>query len=92
MTGGTRKPIAQVASSASEAKYVHRQCPHALILAGYSQGAMVMHQAELQLAAAHDTGVLGQITGTLLLGDGDRISHTDGCAEVETQVPGGRVS
>jgi hypothetical protein len=56
---------------------VHQQCPQALlILAGYSQGAMVMHQAELRLAAAHDDGVLGQIAGTLLLGDGDRVSHT----------------
>jgi hypothetical protein len=66
-----------ITNTISEAKYVRSQCPHALlILAGYSQGAMVMHQAERQLAAAHDTGVLGQITGTLLLGDGDRISHT----------------
>ena len=66
-----------IADTVSEAKYVHAQCPHALlILAGYSQGAMVMHQAELQLAAAHNTGVLGQIAGTLLLGDGDRVSGT----------------
>jgi hypothetical protein len=66
-----------ITSAVDEAKYVHAQCPHSLlILAGYSQGAMVMHQAELQLAAAHDTGVLAQIAGTLLLGDGDRVSHT----------------
>jgi hypothetical protein len=37
---------------------------------------MAMHQAELQLAASHDTGLLGQIAGTLLLGDGDRVKHT----------------
>jgi hypothetical protein len=66
-----------ISSAVSEAKYVHAQCPHALlILAGFSQGAMVMHQAELQLAAAHATGVLRQIAGTLLLADGDRVSNT----------------
>jgi hypothetical protein len=68
---------AGIASAVSEITYVHRECPHAvLILAGYSQGAMVMHQAELQLTAAHDTGVPGQIAGTLLLADGDRVSRT----------------
>lgn len=41
-------------------------------MAGYSQGAMVIHQAELQLdddqhASAHDA-----VVGTSLLGDGDR--------------------
>ena len=66
-----------ISDTVSEAEYVHQQCPNALlILAGYSQGAMVMHQAELQLAAANDVGVLGQIAGTLLLGDGDRVPDT----------------
>lgn len=66
-----------ISSAVSEAEYVHAHCPAALlILAGYSQGAMVMHQAELQLARDHKTGVLGAIAGTLLLGDGDRVSHT----------------
>jgi Cutinase len=66
-----------IANAVSEAKFLHAQCPHALlILAGYSQGAMAMHQAELQLAASHDTGLLDQVAGTLLLGDGDRIEHT----------------
>jgi hypothetical protein len=66
-----------ITSAVGEAEYLHQHCPRALlILAGYSQGAMVMHQAELQLAAAHDTGVLSQIAGTLLLGDGDRVSRT----------------
>lgn len=47
---------------------MHRQCPNALlIMAGYSQGAMVMHQAELQLAATSgDAGLTERITGTLL--------------------------
>lgn len=66
-----------ISSTVSEARYVHRQCPHALLIfAGYSQGAMVMHQAELRLQAAGDNGLLGQIAGTLLLGDGDRVPYT----------------
>lgn len=65
-----------IADAVSEAKATLSQCPHAvLILAGYSQGAMVMHQAELQLAE-NDKAVLGQIAATLLLGDGDRVPHT----------------
>lgn len=50
-------------------------CPHtALVLAGYSQGAIAIHQAELRLAASPgDAGVLGRIAGTLLVADGDRI-------------------
>ncbi len=68
-----------IANAVSEAKFLHAQCPRALlILAGYSQGAMAMHQAELRLAASHDTGVLDQIAGTLLLGDGDRVKDTAG--------------
>lgn len=66
-----------ISDTLSEARSLHQQCPHSLlILAGYSQGAMVMHQAELQLQAAGDNGLLGQIAGTLLLGDGDRIPNT----------------
>ncbi len=52
-------------------------CPNGkLVLAGYSQGAMVMHQAQLQLAASGRKRVLRQIAGTLLLGDGDRVPDT----------------
>jgi hypothetical protein len=66
-----------VTSAVDEAKYVNARCPKAqLILAGYSQGAMVMHQAELRLVAQGDGDVLDHIAGTLLLGDGDRIPHT----------------
>jgi Cutinase len=47
------------------------RCPQTqLVLAGYSRGAIVVHQAELQMASnAH---VMAHIAGTLLLGDGDR--------------------
>ena len=65
-----------ITSTVDEAKYVNARCPRALlILAGYSQGAMVMHQAELRLVSQRDGDVLDQIAGTLLLGDGDRIPH-----------------
>jgi hypothetical protein len=48
-------------------------CPETeLVLAGYSQGAMAVHQAELKL----DDDALDAIGGTLLLGDGDRVPHT----------------
>jgi predicted esterase len=49
-----------------------KQCPATqLVLAGYSQGAMVVHQAELKLAG--NPAARRQIVGTLLLGDGDRV-------------------
>ena len=51
-------------------------CPATkLVMAGYSQGAMVVHQAELRLAASHPR-TLHRIVGTLLLGDGDRVPDT----------------
>lgn len=54
-------------------------CPStSLVLAGYSQGAMVMHQAELKLAAMGRRNVLSHIAGTLLLGDGDQVAHSRG--------------
>lgn len=53
-------------------------CPEAeLVLAGYSQGAMAVHQAERKLEHAGDEEALDAIGGTLLLGDGDRTSATD---------------
>lgn len=52
-------------------------CPNSkLVLAGYSQGAMVVHQAELQLAKSGQKKVLRDIVGTMLLGDGDRVPYT----------------
>jgi hypothetical protein len=52
-------------------------CPETeLVLAGYSQGAMAVHQAELQLEREGDEEALDVIGGTLLLGDGDRAPNT----------------
>ena len=53
-----------------------RACPAVrLVMAGYSQGAMAVHQAQLRMAAAHDPAA-AHIAGTLLLGDGDRVPGT----------------
>lgn len=52
-------------------------CPESeLVLAGYSQGGMAVHQAELQLQREGDEEALDAIGGTLLLGDGDRVPDT----------------
>jgi Cutinase len=56
---------------------VTARCPETeIVLAGYSQGAMAVHQAELQLDRAGDEEALDAIGGTLLLGDGDRAPST----------------
>lgn len=66
-----------IAGAVRQAKAIHARCKRALlILAGYSQGAIVMHQAELRLAENHYSGILRQVASTVLLGDGARISRT----------------
>jgi len=75
-----------VNSTISEAAAEVAACPHTdLILAGYSQGAIVVHQAELRLedgtappvARPLDTEVLNRIVGTLLVADGDRVRYSE---------------
>lgn len=44
------------------------------VLAGYSQGAIAIHQAELRLERDGDFETLDAIAGTLLLGNGDRVA------------------
>ena len=72
------KSIAEgVASTISRVKQLDANCPETeLVLAGYSQGAMAVHQAELQLEREGDEEALDMIGGTLLLGDGDRVPDT----------------
>lgn len=72
------KSIAEgVANTISRVKQLNANCPESeLVLAGYSQGAMAIHQAELQLERDGDEEALDTIGGTLLLGDGDRVPNT----------------
>lgn len=75
-------------------------CPGTtLVLAGYSQGAMAVHLAERRLAAMGRLDVLTHIGGTLLLGDGDQVSHSkarrfgtasDGAEGIRTALTPGR--
>jgi hypothetical protein len=63
-----------IAATTSAVRRATDRCPETeLVLAGYSQGAMAVHQAELRL----DDESLAAIGGTLLLGDGDRVPGTD---------------
>jgi cutinase len=73
----------------SDVKALVSSCPSTLIvLAGYSQGAMVMHQAELQLAVDGD-GLLTHVAGTMLLADGDRAPNTKAAEQLGTAPAGG---
>jgi hypothetical protein len=47
-------------------------CPNErIVLAGYSQGAMVMHRVVQRLVNANETGILSRIDGVIMLADGD---------------------
>ncbi len=46
-----------------------------LVLVGFSQGAIVVHQAEEYLLV-HDRSALSHIIGTVLIADGDRVPNT----------------
>jgi hypothetical protein len=62
-----------VSAAVAKAKSLHRSCGTTLLVfAGYSQGAMVVHQALLKLAGSVTTCV----KGALLLADGNRVSKT----------------
>lgn len=66
-------------TTATEAlvKTLAARCPDTdLILGGYSQGAMAVHQAELNLRDEGSIDALDAIAGTILLGDGDRVSQS----------------
>ncbi|MGF7234161.1 MAG: cutinase family protein [Frankia sp.] len=59
-----------------DAELVRALCPHSkLILVGFSQGAMVMHQTELWLKA-HAPTAFRAIVGTVLIADGNRQGNT----------------
>jgi hypothetical protein len=62
-----------IAAMKKQAEAAVKKCPSTqLILSGYSQGAIVAHDAELQLSQ----NTLNHIAGTLLLADGDRAPNT----------------
>lgn len=52
-------------------------CPHQqIVLAGFSQGAMVMHRVLHQLAATSaDAGILNRLADAILVGDGDQVPN-----------------
>jgi cutinase len=63
-----------ISQTVREATIVAANCRNtSLVMAGYSQGAMVIHQAELQLDDQRHVDVHDAIIGSLLLGDGDRV-------------------
>jgi hypothetical protein len=69
MDKGIKEAEAAVAS-------VLASCPDAkIIMAGYSQGAVVVHDAENWLAK-NKRAEFGHVAGTLLLGDPDRVQYT----------------
>jgi hypothetical protein len=77
-----------VSQTIAEVRATLDGCPDAeIVLAGYSQGAMAVHQAELQLEREGDEEALDAIGGTLLLGDGDRTPNT--AAKIIGDAPGG---
>ena len=62
-----------VATAFDELNNQAARCPSArFVLAGYSQGAMVMHQLLLRLTDQANTGLLGRIADTALIADGDK--------------------
>jgi predicted esterase len=64
---------AGVSAAVKKANSLHKACPSTLIvLAGYSQGAMVVHQAMGKLSGTITTCV----KGALLLADGNRVPNT----------------
>jgi hypothetical protein len=62
-----------VANAVAAIKDFHDLCTQTVyVLGGYSQGAMVIHEAENKLSA----GLRKMIAGTLLVGDGNRVVNT----------------
>jgi hypothetical protein len=65
-----------VAAAVKDARVLSYYCPTSyLMFAGYSQGAMVMHQAEWRLSNNYPA-IAKRIVGTILIADGDRIPNT----------------
>jgi hypothetical protein len=66
-----------IASALDELTTEATQCPAArFVLAGYSQGAIVMHQLLLRLADQGNSALLNRISATALIADGDKKKET----------------
>ena len=66
-----------VRSAQEQLTTAQENCPEtSYILAGFSQGAMVMHQTLLRLADADEDDTLDKIIATVLIADGDRVKDT----------------
>ena len=53
-----------------------KACPYqAIVLSGYSSGAMVQHRVLHQLINAKDTSILNRIYGAILIADGDQVAN-----------------
>jgi len=69
--------VVGVNDAISELSTEEAVCPKtSIILAGYSQGAMVMHDLGEELIKSGRQGLLTPVRATLLLGDGDRTGST----------------
>jgi cutinase len=67
---------AGVNATVSDARRAQQACHDSkIVMVGYSQGAMVMHQAELALRT-RDPAVFSHIVGTLLVADGNRVADS----------------
>lgn len=59
---------------------IHQTCPQSsLVLAGYSQGAMAIHQALVRMATSSDLverATVDSVAGVFELADGDRLPNT----------------
>jgi hypothetical protein len=87
-----------IAQTVKEVGVVLSNCPETeIVLAGYSQGAMVVRQAQLRLERT-DEEAFEAIGGALLLGDGDRTPNSKAMLVggapsagkgVRTSLPGG---
>lgn len=64
-----------VSVSVGDAESAQQTCNSKIIMVGYSQGAMVVHQAELQLKS-QDPAAYNLIIGTVLVADGNRVPNS----------------
>ncbi|MGY2067615.1 cutinase family protein [Blastococcus sp. SYSU DS0619] len=66
-----------VGSAVDQMAALHARCPGTgFVLAGYSQGAMVVHRVLTRLADDGRTDLLSRVTAGVLVADGDRVGQT----------------